>query len=340
MAVIDIHGHLSAPAELYAYKSLLLASRGSHGREGLQLPDEVMETATGRHRDLLRAHGTDIQLLSPRPFQLMPSEQPARIVNWWVRANNDIIAQVCRLFPDTFRGMAGLPQIAGASPAVAIEELERCVRDLGFVGCLLNPDPSEGAGEPTPPLGDEWWYPLYAKLVELDVPALVHAAGCRSIRENYSSTEESIAILSLVDSDVFTDFPDLKIVVSHGGGSVPYQIGRWRAQRLLDGVVVEPYQRSTRAQVEPESFDSSLRKMWFDSVLYSRESLEMLLRVVGPDRVMFGTEAPGSGSPIDVTTGRRFDDVKSLIDGIDWLTDDAREAVLGENARKLYGISA
>lgn len=342
MTVVDIHGHLSAPAELYAYKSLLVASRGAHGREGLQLPDEALVAASGRHLDLLRAHGTDVQLISPRPFQLMPSEQPSRIVRWWVRANNDVIAQVCRLFPDVFRGVAALPQCAGVGPADVLDELERCVTELGFVGCLLNPDPSEGVGEPTPPLGDPWWYPLYAKLVELDVPALVHAAGCRSVRETYSShmiTEESIAILSLAESRVFDEFPELKIVISHGGGSIPYQIGRWRAQRLLEGVVVEPYQRSHTPLVERETFDASLQKLWFDSVLYSQPSLELLLRTVGPERVLFGTEAPGSGSPIDVTTGRRFDDVKSLVDGIDWLGDADRTRVLGENAQKLYRLS-
>ena len=60
--------------------------------------------------------------------------------------------------------------------------LEKCVKEQGFVGCLLNPDPGECSGVETPPLGDRFWYPLYEKLVELDVPGHIHSAGCRSER--------------------------------------------------------------------------------------------------------------------------------------------------------------
>jgi predicted TIM-barrel fold metal-dependent hydrolase len=102
-------------------------------------------------------------------------------------------------------------------------------------------------------------------------------------------TEHSIACWSLATSDVFKDFPKLKIVVSHGGGSVPYQIGRWRAGRLLHPLTAGVVQHDRKT----ESFDESLRKMYFDGVIYSREALEYLVKTVGPDRVMFGTEVPG-----------------------------------------------
>ena len=79
------------------------------------------------------------------------------------------------------RGPSGrrdrLPQFRDTSPENCLEELERCVTELGFVGCLINPDPVEGDGAPPPGMGDEFWYPLYEKLVELDVPALVHSAS-------------------------------------------------------------------------------------------------------------------------------------------------------------------
>jgi predicted TIM-barrel fold metal-dependent hydrolase len=339
MTVIDIHGHVSAPAELYAYKALLLAGRGAHGAGGPHLPAEMVAAAAEEHLALLRAHRIDVQLISARPFQQMHSEKPERIVHWWIQANNDVVAEQCRAYPETFRDVAALPQCAGVSPRSCLDELDRCVRDLGFVGCLLNPDPGEGL-DPTPPLGDEWWYPLWEKLVELEVPALVHSAGCRSERESYSShmiTEESIGLLSLLESTVLDDFPTLKLVVSHGGGSVPYQIGRWRASRMLEGVNVESYQHHQRPRVDPVSFDDSLRRLYFDSVLYSQDSLELLIRTVGADRLLFGTEAPGSGAPIDPSTGRRFDDVRSLIESISWLPDGDRRRIFHGNATEVYG---
>src|SRR2546430_17196588 len=172
----------------------------------------------------------------PPRSTLFPYTTLFRSVRWWVEANNDLIARQCRAYPDVFRGVAGLPQTPGGDLRPCVEELERCVAEHGFIGCLLNPDPTEGTGlQPT--LDDEYWYPLYEKMVELDVPALVHSTACKSPRETYSAhfiTEESVAVLNLckVESRVFDDFPGLRLIISHGGGSVPYQIGRWRAPRL------------------------------------------------------------------------------------------------------------
>jgi 4-oxalmesaconate hydratase len=336
MEVIDIHGHASPPPEFYQYKSLLLAGRGAHGLGGLKLPDELVMAASQKHVDTLKRVGTTLQLISPRPFHQMHSEKPEKIVHAWIRANNDVIAQLCRLFPGTFRGIAGIPQNYGISPTNTFEELERCINELGFVGCVLNPDPGEGAGEPTPNLGNEYWYPLYEKLVALDCPALIHAASCRCTeKESYSHhmiTEHSIACWSLANSRVFNDFPKLKIVISHGGGSVPYQIGRWRAGRLLH----PPHLGLVHAKPVVETFDESLRRMYFDSVLYSREALDYLLRTVGSDRIMFGTEVPGVGSAIDPSTGRPFDDLKPLIESLDWMSPAARADVFAKNARKVF----
>jgi 4-oxalmesaconate hydratase len=321
--VIDIHGHVTAPLELYAYQAQLVMSRGFHGKGKVQADEEKIVQAAASHVELLARLGIDRQLISPRPFAMMHSEKPERIIHWFIEQANDIVATQVAACPDVFSGVAGLPQAAGVSPAHVTDELERCITDLGFVGCVLNPDPGEGDGQ-APPLGDEFWYPLYEKMVELDAPGLVHSAGCRSHRESYSNhfiTEESIAILSLVESRVFDDFPSLRLVVSHGGGSIPYQIGRWRAQRI---------QRQARP------FDEDLRRLWFDTVLYNRESLEFLLRIVGPDRCLFGTETPGIGSARDPETGRYLDDLRPVVESIDWLSDEERAAVFEGNARTVF----
>ena len=142
---------------------------------------------------------------------------------------------------------------------------------------------------------------------------MIHPASCRNQRESFHGhfiTEESIAILSLLNSNVFTDFPGLKLIVSHGGGSVPYQVGRWRSQ--------------LRGPNNTENFDDRLRQLYFDSALYNTESLELLFKVVTPDRCLFGSERPGAGSKPNPRTGRWYDDVKPLIEEMDWLSDEEK----------------
>lgn len=340
MTVIDIHGHVSSPAELYAYRSILLAGRGAHGRSGVTLPPAGVLKAAERHVSLLDKVGTDIQLISARPFQLMHSEEPADIVRWWTKATNDAVAAQVKEFPERFRGVAVLPQAASTTPEQWIDELERAVTELGFVGALVNPDPAEGQELRIPRIGTEWWYPLFAKLVELDVPALVHSGGCKSWRENYSEhmiTEASRTVISLADSRAFADFPGLKLIVSHGGGSVPYQIGRWRAARYLEQTEVEAYDNKDGEDVAGiEPFDVSLSRIHFDSLVHDPNALELLLKVIGPDRVLFGTEVPGSGSPINPDTGHSFDDILSSLDSISWLGAEKRRQVVEDNARRLY----
>jgi OH-DDVA meta-cleavage compound hydrolase len=272
--IIDCHGHVSAPAELWAYKAGLLAARGSHGRGKVEVTDEEIRIAANKkqmgaagHLDLLKKVGTDRQLISPRPFQMMHSEKPAKIVHWLTEETNNIIHRQTQLFPDTFIGVAGLPQVAGDPIEKALPELERTVK-MGFKGCLLNPDPYENSGTEAPGMGERYWYPLYEKLCELDVPAHIHTTSSRSTRSPYSLhfiTEETIAIYNLVTSDVFKDFPDLKIVVSHGGGAIPYQIGRFQSASLRNKV----------------TFIDGLRKLYFDTVLYSEGALRLLFETVG-----------------------------------------------------------
>ncbi len=333
MTVIDIHGHVNAPPEMYHYQATLFSDRGAHGQGAPALTPAHAEEWAQRTVSVMDSVGTDIQLISPRPYAMMHSVQPARIVHWWVGANNDFIAAQVQCQPDRLRGVAGLPQSHGTEVGSWLPELERCVTELGFVGCLLNPDMSEGTGY-SPPLSDPFWYPLYEKLVELDVPALVHSAGCLDPRETYSAhfiTEESRAILSLLNSQVLLDFPTLRLVISHGGGSVPYQVGRWRAARL--------HTRIRHGQLLEESFDDSLRRLYYDTCLYDGRSLDLLFSVVGADRCLFGTEKPGSGSAPDPVTGRDMDDLQPVIRGLASLTEDQKAAILGDTARQVYRIT-
>lgn len=329
--IIDCHGHVSAPAELWAYKSLVLSHRGSHGRGGVNVSDDELRIAANKkemapcgHLDMLNRHGTDLQLISPRPFQMMSSFEPARAVHWFVEETNTIIHRQMQLFPDKFVGVCGLPQVAGEPIENVFGELDRAM-SLGFKGCLLNPDPYENTKTDHPGLGDRYWYPLYEKLCELDIPAHIHGTGSRVDREPYSLhfiNEETTAVFNLANSDVFKDFPDLKIVVSHGGGAIPYQLGRFIAgggQRFLD----------------------NLRHLYFDTVLYTEGGLRLLIEEMGADRCLFGSECPGVGSkndPRTADTKHTMDDTAPIIAGFDWLSDAEKKMIFEDNARRLFKL--
>jgi 4-oxalmesaconate hydratase len=268
--------------------------------------------------------GTDIQFLSPRPYMQMHSVKPAKVTQLWTAHMNDLIHRTVQMFPKRFRAVAGLPQFRDTSPENCLAELEFRVNEQGFIGCLLNPDPTEADGPPPPGLGDEFWYPLYEKLCELDIPALVHSAGSCSPRESYTLkfiNEESIAIISVLGSKVFERFPKLKLIVPHGGGAIPYHMGRFRAWSVRRG---------------GEFFDQQLKRLHFDTCTYDQDALELLFKKVGTKNVLFATENPGTGSAPDPLTGRNYDDLKPVIEAIPFLSDDDKRDIFECNCTRLY----
>ncbi|MDP7623429.1 MAG: amidohydrolase family protein [Rhodospirillales bacterium] len=332
--IIDCHAHVSAPVELWAYKASILSHRGSHGRGKVNVTDEQIRHAVEEHKEAFphpHLHyidkvGTKMQLISPRPFQLMHSEE-AKLVQWFQEEVNNIIYRETQLYPDRFIGIAGIPTAAGEPLDMAIKELERCVNELGFKGTLLNPDPYENTGTHPPALGDQYWYQLYEKLCELDIPAHIHGTGSRSPREPYSLrfiNEETTAVFGLINSNVLKDFPNLKIVISHGGGAMPYQLGRFQAGSMR--------------REEGDRFIDGMHKLYFDTVLYTKDAIELLLKVVGPERALFGAECPGVGSKIDPATGREMDDIAPYFHEIDFLTDADREMIFSGNAKQVFKL--
>ena len=343
--VIDVHGHIVAPAELYAYREFLIGTRGHYGRQAsvgrgtgasARVPQELLVEYANVHLEWLDAVGTDVQLVSARPYGLMHSEKPKVIVHHWAQAVNDAIATQVAAHPTRFQGIANLPQIWNEPISETFEELERCVSELGFVGALVNPDPSEGRGtDDVPPLGDEYWYPLYEKLTKLQVPMFIHSCGCVTQRKSQSLhfiLEESIAVMSLAQSPVFDLFPTLKVIVPHGGGAIPYQIGRFR------GVYWKSLGR------EDMSFDEAIRhNLYYDTCLYTPESLEFLLRTMGCDNVVFGTERPGDGSHRHSSNQHGgagsvawADDLKTIIEEIPGIKAEELDKVFSGNILSAY----
>jgi len=338
--IIDVHGHITSPPELGKFRAALLEGRGSGGRPAFNPSDDAVREAYFQplphfqnisHMDHLDQGGIDLQLISPRPISMMHSEEPAEIVRWWDEELNNLIYRACQAFPDRFLGVGGMFQSPAVDPKEWVPEIRRCVSELGFVGTLINTDPGEGRFPPSPGLGDRYWYPVYEVLCELDVPMFLHSTNCLApSRETYGThfvIEETIGLVTLINSEVLDDFPDLKVIVSHGGGAVPYQLGRFESMSIQD--VFGPGKGD---------FYEKLRTIWFDTCIYSRNALELLFETVGVDRCCFGTEKPGTGSQINPKTGRLFDEIKPLIEEVDWMTDADRAMVFETNAIELFKL--
>jgi 4-oxalmesaconate hydratase len=224
---------LVAPPTLYAYRSTLIVSGGQHGAALAAVSDDELRKSADSNVKLMDEVGTDIQFISPRPFQQI---HRGRFTDsqLWARSNNELIAKTVKFHPTRFRGIAGIPQCSGLPIETTFHEIDYAINELGFIGMLLNPDPGEGLDQ-TPTLADPYWYPLYEKAIKMKIPLHVHSGGCcgRETYDEHFVTEESLAITSIARSDVFDRYPELNLLISHGGGSIPYQIGRWRSNREM-----------------------------------------------------------------------------------------------------------
>jgi 4-oxalmesaconate hydratase len=231
--IIDCHGHYTtAPAAHDRWREAQKAAFKSGGDIDPAYPDisddEIQETIEKNQLRLIRERGADMTVFSPRASTMAHHVGDEAVSQAWTRRCNDLIKRVVDLFPETFVGVCQLPQSPGVSISHSIAELERCVTELGFVGCNLNPDPSGGYWT-GPPLTDRAWYPFFEKMVELDVPAMIHVSG--SCNANFHATgahylnADTTAFMQFLAGDLFKDFPALRFVIPHGGGRGPLPLG-------------------------------------------------------------------------------------------------------------------
>jgi 4-oxalmesaconate hydratase len=324
--IIDIHGHYTtAPRQLAAWRQRQIASAGVPFTEPLVITDdEIRETIASGQLRLLTERGTDLTLFSPTAGGMAHHYGDEATSRQWTTIVNDLIHRVCGLFPRNFVGVCQLPQSPGISPANCVTELQRCVEEYGFVGCNLNPDPSDGYWT-GPPLTDRWWYPLYERLVELDVPAMIHVS--MSCNPNFHGTGahylngDTTAFMQLVQADLFKDFPTLKFVIPHGGGAVPYHWGRYR------GIA----QDAGRAPIE-----GLLENVFFDTCVYHYPGVRLLVEVIGADNVVFASEMIGAVRGVDARSGHHFDDTRRYVDAIEGLSAVDRQKIYEGNALKIY----
>jgi 4-oxalmesaconate hydratase len=286
--------------------------------------DQIRESIDKAQLKLQRERGTDVTIFSPRAAGMGHHIGNATTSLHWSLVCNDLIHRVCTLYPQNFVGVCQLPQTPGVPPTNCIEELERCVKQLGFIGCNLNPDPSGGYWK-DPPLTDKWWYPFYEKLVELDVPAMIHVSA--SCNPNFHTTGghyingDTTAFMQLITADLFKDFPSLKFIIPHGGGAVPYHWGRYRgiAQDLK----------------KPLLKDHLLNNVFFDTCVYHQPGIDVLFKVIPVDNILFASEMVGAVRGIDPETGNYYDDTKRYVEALR-LGDEDRRKVFEGNARKVY----
>ena len=327
--IIDCHGHYTtAPAAHQKFRDAQLAGlkdpTAPAAKPGAISDDEIRDTIEKNQLRLQQQRGSDLTLFSPRASAMGHHIGDEATSSAWTRANNDLIKRVVDLYPENFVGVCQLPQSPGVPIANSVAELERCVRELNFVGCNLNPDPSGGHWT-APPLTDRHWYPFYEKMVELDVPAMIHVSA--SCNPNFHATgahyinADTTAFMQFIEGDLFRDFPTLRFIIPHGGGAVPYHWGRYRG--LADMLK------------RPPLAEHVMNNVFFDTCVYHQPGIDLLVRVIDIGNILFGSEMVGAVRGIDPQTGHYFDDTRRYIDALSLPAAD-KQRIFEKNARRVF----
>ena len=329
MLCVDVHNH-------YAPPEILAGARAGDGIDGLRIERGPDGNEWVIHRqgfrwplhptfhDLaarLRAMdelGIDVAVLSVAPPLFLYWLDDAAAAAECARLTNDALAAFAAASGGRIAPVATLPM---QDPDAATGELRRAVTELGMKGAQIGPR-VEQIG-----LDDPRVRPVLATAAELGVPLILHPyhVGKRAGMEDYylsnlvgNPLESTLGAARLILGGVLDELPGLRPVLLHGGGYLPYQIGR-----LDHGHRVRPEARCCRA--EPSSY---LRRFWYDTLTHAGQPLRFLVELVGADRVVYGTDFPfdmGGGPLADQLTGVDLDDA-------------ARGRVAGRNAVELFGI--
>ena len=329
--IIDIHGHYTtAPAALGAWRDLQIAALKDPSQKpdpkALKISDdELRESIEKNQLRLMKERGSDLTIFSPRASFMAHHIGDFETSSTWAAICNELCYRVSQLFPDQFIGAAMLPQSPGVDPASCIPELERCIRDYGFVAINLNPDPSGGHWT-SPPLTDRHWYPLYEKMVEWDIPAMIHVStscnACFHTTGAHYINADTTAVMQLIQGELFKDFPTLRFVIPHGGGAAPYHWGRYRglAQELKKPLLTEHL----------------LHNVFFDTCVYHQPGIDLLMKVIPVDNILFASEMIGAVRGIDPETGHHYDDTRRYVQATAHLSDEQRHKIYEGNARRVY----
>jgi aminocarboxymuconate-semialdehyde decarboxylase len=326
MRTIDIHDHCIPTGLIEA------ARRGDHpagltvaaidGADWLVHPEGYRYPITATFFDPsarlaeMATHGIDGAVVSVSPtifFYNLTGDAAVR----HARETNDAIAEHVAAAPDRLIGLATLPM---TEPEAAARELERAVADLGLRGAAIGPVVGNV------PLDDRRCDPVLAAAEALDVPLLLHPyyVGPRPGLPDFYLTnlignplETTISAARLILSGTLDRFPRLRLTLVHGGGYLPYQVGRldhgWEVRSESKGSALRP--------------SDYLRRFVFDTITHEPAALGFLVDLVGADRVAYGTDLP-----FDMMDGSLDDQLGSLS-----ITADQRRAIASATAEAWFG---
>lgn len=329
--IIDCHGHYTtAPPQLGEYRDRQRTTleRDPHhvGERGtIRISDDELRASLEPNQIRLQGErGIDLTLFSPRASWMGHHIGNEHTSRFWTEHCNDLIARICDLYPANFAPVCQLPQSPGAGLETSVAELRRCVNDMGFVGCNLNPDPS-GGNWTDPTLDDRAFWPLYEAMCELDVPAMIHVSA--TCNPHFHSTgshylgADTTAFMQALTSGIFRVFPEMRWVIPHGGGAVPYHWGRFK------GMAEE--------HDDWPDLDELMSNVWFDTCVYHQPGVDLLVDVVPIDNILFASEMVGAVKGRNPDTGEYYDDTRLYVERAD-LADDERTRIFESNVQRVY----
>jgi aminocarboxymuconate-semialdehyde decarboxylase len=328
---VDTHAHLAVPqaealvAGTPGMAAEIAAERAGHSAASIEVNRAQLARAVPLMRDPARrladmdAMGIDIQLVGPMP---MPHYWADRsLAADFSRATNEGIAAFCRKAPDR---LIGLGTTALQHPDLAVAELQHAIGPLGLRGVSV--PTTVGTRE----LADPAHEPFWAAAAAAGALVLIHPWGCSlgpRLAAHYlgntigQPAETTIALSHLIFSGLLDRHPRLRLCACHGGGYLPSYIGRsdhaWKVRPDARGCADPP--------------GAYLRRIWFDSLVFTTLGLEHLVAVAGADRVVLGTDYPFD---MGVT------DPLQRLDAATGLSAGDREAIRGKNATELLRLTA
>ncbi|MGC1214574.1 MAG: amidohydrolase family protein [Micromonospora sp.] len=327
MRVIDVHAHVIPPALVASMRAgdapddIRIEAQDSRPwvvhRQGYRYPLLNAFHDVQARLDAMDAAGVDVAVLSSPPTLFLYWIDAASAADA-ARVINDAIAAMVAQAPTRFTGVATLPL---QDPGVAAVELRRCVRELGMCGAQIGPH-AEGL-----PLDDGALRPVLDTAVELGVPLIIHPyyVGSSPGLDGFYLTnlqgnpwQTAVCASRLILSGTLDALPSLEVVLVHGGGHLPYQIGR-----LDHGHKVRP-----EAQAPLQAPSAYLRRFHYDTLTHRPASTRWLIDQVGADRVLYGTDMPFDmgGGPL-----------REQLAGFP-LSDEALTAVAHTNAERLFAL--
>lgn len=263
--------------------------------------------------------GIDIQAITPSPNQTY-YDTPPDLGIATARVINDNIADIAARYPDRFVGLGTVPFHA---PDLAVAELERLHRSLGLRGIEIATNVA-GAD-----LSEDRFRRIFAKAEELGLTVFMHPTGfteARRFGDHYFTNvignplDTTVAVHHLIFGGVLEDCPGLKLVVAHGGGYLPAYAGR------IDHAASARPDTCEKLKEMPGTY---LRRLYFDSLVYTHPQLEFLVAQYGADHILVGTDYPADMGETDPV---------GFIEGSPNLDDATRRAILGGNAARLLGL--